>query len=386
MAGTKDPGSEGDVLLRDGDATYEFVRDWGEDAHGVRRLVALRTQGDSEELRLLKWLALPDETPPSPEVARARRLLEASVRLAGYLQHPAIARVYGLHTVPGALVVEEEHVPGLSLDDLVTVKLARGSAFPEPFLVHVGLQVAEALAHAHARADERGVPLGIIHRNLHPCCIRVASDGQVKLSDFGLAWSRLPGRKETTVVHPRGALYFTAPEALFLDDVDPRADLFSVGAVLLELATGLNLYSRPDVLESRLGKRLKKQDRARMARGLEAVKAAGLSLGTYQSVALQAATFQPGDVERLSRALSPPLRGLLQVLLRRAPAERYATADALVADLRALHEQQGPPYSAADAAQAVKRALSGAGRNLLDSELEGELRAVLDRDAVSTAP
>jgi len=385
MAGTKGPGSEDDVLLRDRDATYEFVRDWGEDAYGVRRLVALRTQGGTEELRLLKWLALPDETPPSPEVARARRLLEASVRLAGYLQHPAIVRVYGLHTVPGALLLEEEHVPGLSLDDLVTVKLARGSAFPESFLVHVGLQVAEALAYAHARADERGVPLGIIHRNLHPCGIRMGPDGRVKLSDFGLAWSRLPGRKATTVLHPRGALYFAAPEALFLDDVDPRADLFSLGAVLLELATGRNLYNRPDVLESRLGKRLKKQDRARIARGLEAVKAAGLSLGTYRAVALQAATFQPGDVERLSEDLSPALRSLLQTLLRRHPAERHPTADALVADLRVLHARQRP-YSAADAAQAVRQALSGAGRKLIDSELWGDLRAAPGPDEVSTGP
>ncbi|MFP2910753.1 serine/threonine-protein kinase [Pyxidicoccus sp. 3LFB2] len=385
MAGTKGPGSEGDVLLREGDVTYELVRDWGQDAHGVRRLLARRTQGGLKEHRLLKWLALPEETPPAPEVARARRLLEVSVRLASYLQHPAIAQVYGLHTVPGALLVEEEYVPGLSLDDLVTVKLARGSAFPEPFLVHVGLHVAEALAHAHARADERGVPLGIIHRDLRPSGIRVRPDGQVKLTDFGLAGSLLPGRKATTLVHPRGALYFAAPEALFLDDVDPRADLFSVGAVLLELATGRNLYNRPDVLESRLGKRLKKQDRARMARGLDAVKAAGLSLGTYKHVALQAATFQPEDVERLSGELSPPLRGILQTLLRRAPAERYATADALVADLRTLHEQQGP-YSNADAAQAVRRALSGAGRKLIDSELWGVPHAAFDPDEVSTAP
>jgi serine/threonine-protein kinase len=385
MAGAKGPEGEGDVLLRDKDSTLSLVRDLGQDAQGGRLLVARRTRGDTDEPRLLKWLALPEGTQPTPEAARTRRRLEASVHLAHHLRHPSIARVYGLHTIPGALFVELEYVPGLSLDDLVTVVLAGRRALPEPFLVYVGLQVAEALAHAHACVDERGVPLGIIHRDLHPGHVRVRSDGEVKLTDFGLAWSRLPERKATTAPHPRGALFFAAPEALFVEDMDARADLFSLGAVLLELATGRNVYHRPDVRESRLRKRLKRRQRARIARGLAAVASAGLSLEGYSQVALQAATLQPDDVERMTLELSLPLRGLLHALLRPDPGERYATADALVADLRALREAQGP-YGAADAARDVRRALSGAGRRLIDFELEGDLRDALHPDEVSTGP
>ena len=385
MAGTKDAGREGDVLLREGDSVVRLVRGLGEDAQGVRLLLARRTRGDTDEPRLLKWLALPEETSLPPEVERARQRLEESVRLASHLQHPVIAEVFGLHAVPGALFAELEYVPGLSLDDLVTVALARGRALPEDLIVHVGLRVAEALAHAHACVDARGVPLGIIHRDLHPGRVRVRPDGEVKLTDFGLAWSLLPGRKGTSVPHPRGALFFAAPEALFLEDMDARADLFSLGAVLLELATGRNLYNRPDVLESRLRKRLKKQERARIARGLTAATSAGLSLDSYPHVALQAATFQPGDVEHLAAELSPPLRDILHTLLRPDPSARYATADALVADLRALREARGP-YSAADAAEAVRRALSGAGRRLIDFELESDLRDALHPDEVSTGP
>ncbi|NMO21376.1 serine/threonine protein kinase [Pyxidicoccus fallax] len=385
MAGTRDAGSEGDVLLREGDSVVRFTRDLGEDARGVSLLLARRIHGDIDEPRLLKWLVLPDETPLPPEVERARRRLEESVRLASHLQHPAIARVYGLHAVPGALFAELEYVPGLSLDDLVTVALARGRALPEEFIVHVGIHVAEALAHAHACVDARGVPLGIIHRDLHPGRVRVRPDGEVKLTDFGLAWSRLPDRKGTSIPHPRGAPFFAAPEALFLEDMDARADLFSLGAVLLELATGRNLYNRPDVLESRLRKRLKKQERARIARGLAAATSAGLSLGSYPHVALQAATFQPDDVERLAADLSPPLRDVLQKLLHPDAAGRYATADALVAELRALREARGA-YSRGDAAQAVRRALAGAGRRLIDFELRSGLRDALHPDEVSTGP
>ena len=385
MAGTKDPENEGDVLLSEGGGTYRLVRDLGQDAQGVSLLLVRRTRGATKELRLLKRLEFPEDTAPSPDELRARRRLEESVRRAACLRHPAIARVYGLHTAPGALYVEQEHVPGLSLDDLVTVSLSRGRCFPEPFLVHVGLHVAEALAAAHACRDAQGAPLGIIHRDLHPCLIRVDPRGAVKVTDFGLAGARLPGRVETPVPHPRGALFFAAPEVLFLEDLDGRADLFSLGAVLLELATGRNLYNRPDVVEARLRKRLRKQDRVRIAKGLTAVDAAGLSPGTYPQVALQAATFQPEDVERLTAGLSPPLQDILLKLLRRDPEERYPTADALAADLRALREEQGP-YSNADAAQAVRRAVSGAGRRLIDSELRSDLRGAFNPDEVSTRP
>ncbi|QSQ23798.1 protein kinase [Pyxidicoccus parkwayensis] len=382
MAVMNEPGSEGEVLLREGGVTYTCVKDLGLDAQGGHLLLARRTSGGTDELRLLTHLSFPEDVAPSPEQIRARRRLEESVRLATFLRHPAIARVYGLHAVPGALYVEQEYVRGLSLDDLVTVALSRGRAFPEPFLVHVGLQVAEALAAAHACRDERGTPLGLLHRHLHPCLIHVEPGGAVKVLDFGLAGARLPGAVDAPAP-PRGALFFCAPEALFLEGVDARADLFSLGAVLLELATGRNLYSRPDVLESRLRRRLKKQERARIAKGLTAAAAAGLSTATYPQVALQAATFQPGDVERLAAELSPPLRGVLARLLRRDPEARHATAEALAADLRALREEQGP-YTNADAAEAVRRALSGAGRRLVDSELGSELRDALAPDEVST--
>lgn len=299
MAGAKKPEQKGAVLFQAQGAVYTWARELGVGAHGERLLLAQRTLGTTSEPRLLQCLEWPRETPPTPEEARLRRRLEDSVRLAGYLQHPSIARVYGLHAAPGALYVDREYVPGLTLNDLVGVALARDRFLPEPFLVYVGLQVAEALAHAHARRDEHGVPLGLIHRGLCPASIRVGPGGEVKLTDFGSALSRLPGRQETSVAHPRGSLDFAAPEAVFLEDLDARADLFSLGAVLLDLGTSFNLYSRPDVLESRLRKRLTRQDRAAIQKGLEAATRAGLPPAAYLSVAVQAATFQPEDVDRL---------------------------------------------------------------------------------------
>ncbi|MFP2931847.1 protein kinase domain-containing protein [Pyxidicoccus sp. 3LG] len=385
MASRKGRGSGAEVLFRTGDATYELIRELGTAPHGVRLLLARRVGSGVAEQRLLKVLPLPASGELTPDEERARRRLEESVRLSGYLQHPAVARVHGLHEAGGALFLEMEHVPGLSLDDLVALSLARGRYFPEDFLVHVGLQVAQALAHAHALTDERGAPLGVIHRDIHPHRIRVGMDGAVKLTDFGIAWSRLPERVETSLRRPHGSLYYAAPEVLFVERVDARADLFSLGAVLLELGTGRNVYSRPDVLEHVLEERLSEEARARIEHGVLSAAEAALSLGAYEAVALQAATFQPDDVERLAEPLSSRLRLILYGLLHPDPGERYPTADALVADLLTLRGELGP-YSASDVEEAVRRALSSAGRRRVEEEMDEDLQSLLRREESSTAP
>lgn len=123
--GTEVPRSE--VLLHEDGVTYSLVKDLGGDAEGMRLLLARRTRGTTDELRLLKCLSLPEGAPPSPEEVRARRRLEESVLRAACLRRPAIARVYGLHAVPGAPYVELEYVRGLSLDAAGPV---RGGAEP----------------------------------------------------------------------------------------------------------------------------------------------------------------------------------------------------------------------------------------------------------------
>ncbi|MFP2929937.1 hypothetical protein ACLESO_33035 [Pyxidicoccus sp. 3LG] len=70
--------------------------------------------------------------------------------------------------------------------------------------------------------------------------------------------------------------------------------------MLAELGTGRNVYSRPDVLEHAPEERLSEEDRARIEHGVLSAAEAALSLGAYETVALQAATFQPDDVERLA--------------------------------------------------------------------------------------
>jgi len=110
------------------------------------------------------------------------------------------------------------------------------------------LVVVKAPRYAHGLTDARGQPLGIVHRDVCPSNIRVSRGGQVKLTGFGVAWSNLPGREETT---EDGAVLgdsdYAPPERLFAGGArrhhDARGELFSLGLVLLELVTGQHLSS-----------------------------------------------------------------------------------------------------------------------------------------------
>ncbi|WP_324291349.1 protein kinase domain-containing protein [Corallococcus sp. bb12-1] len=104
------------------------------------------------------------------------------------------------------------------------------------------VEVAAALDCAHTRTDEAGLPLGIVNRDVNPGHIRLGPRGEVRMTDFGVALSRLTGRVATSFPRPQGEVLYVAPEALMGDAVDARADLFSLGLTLLEFVTGRHLY------------------------------------------------------------------------------------------------------------------------------------------------
>jgi hypothetical protein len=97
--------------------------------------------------------------------------------------------------------------------------------------------IAHALEHAHGAADEQGRPLGIVHRDVSPANILVSWNGDVKLTDFGIAFAR--GRLETTSAgFTKGTLLYMAPEQIMHGAIDGRTDVFALGCVLHALIAG----------------------------------------------------------------------------------------------------------------------------------------------------
>jgi TolB-like protein/tRNA A-37 threonylcarbamoyl transferase component Bud32/Flp pilus assembly protein TadD len=170
------------------------------------------------------------------EAARARLLREA--RAASALNHPNIAVIYEVDELVGAegpsRFIAMEYVAGKTLG-----QLGRESPLSLDQVLDIARQVADGLGEAHAR--------GVIHRDVKPSNVMVTESGRVKVLDFGLAkQALLPHDPETTWSHDPladagalvGTLAYMSPEQALGQEIDGRADVFSLGVVLYELLAG----------------------------------------------------------------------------------------------------------------------------------------------------
>ncbi|MBN1910226.1 MAG: protein kinase [Pirellulales bacterium] len=157
------------------------------------------------------------------------------------LRHPNIVRLIGFGHEEENLYYAMELVDGPSLEE----EMVQGRRFGWREVITIGTQTCRALRHAHDR--------GIIHRDIKPANLLLASDGTVKLSDFGIA--RLFGNtRMTSVGSVIGTIEYMAPEQADAKPVDPRTDLYSLGGVLYALLAG-----RPPFTAKSLPEMLRKQ-------------------------------------------------------------------------------------------------------------------------------
>ena len=187
---------------------------------------------EAEDVRLPRKVALkflPEESADDPD---AERRFQREADTIAQLNHPNICTIYEIDRADGRAFIAMECVEGINLKTyMARNQLSTGA------IVEIALQIAAALGSAHAK--------GIVHRDIKPGNIVVSSEGQVKVLDFGLArrfktadteelgleGSTIPGR-------PMGTANYMAPERILQLPLDPRSDLFSLGVVIFEMATG----------------------------------------------------------------------------------------------------------------------------------------------------
>ncbi len=160
--------------------------------------------------------------------------LHREARLLARLHHPGIAAVHDVGRDERGAYVAMEYVEGHDLRSVLRAASDRRDRADPAAAVGLGIQVAAALAYAHAKADENGLPLDIVHRDVSPSNLVVRDDGIVKLLDFGVARDASE-RSITRSSEIVGKLAYMSPEQLMRWRVDARSDLFSLGLVLWEV-------------------------------------------------------------------------------------------------------------------------------------------------------
>jgi len=353
------------ILFTHEGTSYEYMQAQGRGPHGEALVVARKRTATTidEQVVLKSW----PTTDTAQAAHRIRARLTEEARLGAYLNHPAILRVHGPYEAQGVLYTVVEYAPGISLTDLVTLAQERGRYPSEAFALYLGAELASALHHAHTRVDEQGAPLGIVHRNLHPDMIRVTWEGTVKLGDFGLAHSLLPGRVMTTHRGPRLPAYYTAPEVLLGAPVSVSSELFALGSVLLEVCTGRNPLDAPDKTPHELKASLSRKGQRRVRRRIRELRDAGMERGVETAV-WGAAVLHGAMVDRAVEGLSEPVKALFRSLFQTDPSLRPRTAAELEEALRGeLAELR--PYGADEALAEVEQVMSDAGASLVEQEV-----------------
>ena len=227
---------------------YEFLRKIGAGGSGVVYLATDTLLQRPVVLKLLKRGA------QSLEQVRATQLREA--RLASAIDHPNVCAIYDVGEAPADGGEDEayivmQYIPGKSLDKVI----GEGPASLQ-LVLSAGIQIADGLHAAHQ--------LGIFHRDLKPANVMLTDGGLIKILDFGLArkLSRdeadfdpaTPGRHtppapEATYTAKGGTIAYMAPEQFVTGRSSVQSDVFALGVILYELASGRHPFHRPDAPE-----------------------------------------------------------------------------------------------------------------------------------------
>lgn len=268
---------------------------------------------EAEDLRLGRHVALKLIGGSSAPDAAALERFYREARIASALNHPGICTVYEIDETNGQPFLAMELLDGHTLD-----RLYPGHPAPLQRLIEIGIQLTDALDVAHRK--------GILHRDIKPANIFVTTSGQAKILDFGLARIEASVATNTTqsgTVPERdrltrsgstlGTVAYMSPEQARGEPLDARSDLFSLGVVLYEMATGNHPFS-----------------------------------GTTSAVVFdKLLNYNPPSAISLNHDLPPEFEGVLCKALEKDREFRYQSASDVRADLRRLQRSSSGIHATA---------------------------------------
>jgi serine/threonine protein kinase len=171
-------------------------------------------------------------------------------KLVADLIHTNIVQTYHLGEARGLYFICMELIHGVNLEQFAQQLAEKSQVLPAELAVFITSRIARGLSYAHAKTDDTGKPLGIVHRDVSFKNIMIAFAGDVKLTDFGIAKARgfLQDNEGEVVA---GKADYMSPEQADFQITDKRSDIFSTGVVLANLLLGYNIFKGATAEESR---------------------------------------------------------------------------------------------------------------------------------------
>jgi serine/threonine protein kinase len=177
-----------------------------------------------------------------------RNMLIDEALIAMSLSHSNIVQVLDLGEADGQYVMALELVDGWSLDAVLRRANAANLPIPPALALYLTAEICRALAYAHAKTGPGGKALGIVHRDISPHNVLLSEQGEVKLTDFGIA--KAQNRREQSLGNTiKGKIAYMSPEQASGAQLDPRSDLFSVGTMLYMMICRRYPFDAPTDLE-----------------------------------------------------------------------------------------------------------------------------------------
>ncbi|MEW5851663.1 MAG: serine/threonine-protein kinase, partial [Myxococcota bacterium] len=244
-------------------------------------------------------------------------------RIAGRLTHGNIVQTIELGRYDDTYYIAMELVEGMDLSALIAACKQRGLKPSVELACFVTAEACRGLAYAHEARDENGNPLGIIHRDISPQNILLSVNGDVKISDFGIAKALdRVGNTSAGVIKGKGG--YMPPEQFDGEAIDHRADLYALGVVFYELLTFEHLHNFPVTHD--FGEKLRRAP--------------------------------PPVVSQVNPDCGPALDAILQRCVAPDPKDRYPDAGTLERQImRYLHGYAGG-FSQTDLAEFIKQNLA----------------------------
>jgi serine/threonine protein kinase len=179
--------------------------------------------------------------PAYADLPEFRSMFLAEARLSMRLSHGNVVQVFDVGDVDDSLFLAMELVDGVALDAVMERAQKQGLiGLPPVVAAQIVIEMLKGLHHAHTRKGEDGQSLGLVHRDVSPDNVLVSYDGEVKVTDFGIAKAAMAGRELTRPGIFKGKFTYGAPEQARGEKVDARADVYATGIVLYELIAGSN--------------------------------------------------------------------------------------------------------------------------------------------------